>query len=74
MAPTPETRLIASRLAGRELADAAGVPAYVIFPDRTLIEMATEKPQSLDALRGITGVGAVKLEPVSYTHLTLPTN
>ena len=38
------------------------MPAYVIFPDRTLIEMATRRPQTLDALAGITGVGAVKLE------------
>ncbi len=46
----------------RALADAAGVPAYVIFPDRTLIEMATLRPQTLDAFAGIIGVGAVKLE------------
>jgi ATP-dependent DNA helicase RecQ len=46
----------------RALADAAGVPAYVIFPDRTLIEMATRRPQTLDGLAGIPGVGAVKLE------------
>ena len=39
-----------------------GVPAYVIFPDRTLIEMATARPGTLDAMRGISGVGAVKLE------------
>ncbi len=46
----------------RELAQAAGVPAYVIFPDRTLIEIATRQPDTLDAMRGITGIGAVKLE------------
>ena len=57
-----EGLLAALKARRRALADAAGVPAYVIFPDRTLIEMATGKPQSLDALRGITGVGAVKLE------------
>ena len=28
----------------RALAEAAGVPAYVIFPDRTLIEMAERRP------------------------------
>ena len=38
------------------------MPAYVIFPDRTLIEMATLRPQTLDAFAGIIGVGAVKLE------------
>jgi ATP-dependent DNA helicase RecQ len=46
----------------RALADAAGMPAYIVFPDRTLIEMATRRPQTLDQLRGITGVGDAKLE------------
>ena len=46
----------------RALAEAQGVPAYVIFPDRTLMEMASRRPQDLDALRGVPGVGAVKLE------------
>jgi ATP-dependent DNA helicase RecQ len=45
----------------RALAEAAGVPAYVIFPDRTLAEMASARPASLDALRGISGVGETKL-------------
>ena len=46
----------------RALAEAARVPAYVIFPDRTLIEMAEARPQSLDNMAGINGVGAKKLE------------
>jgi ATP-dependent DNA helicase RecQ len=46
----------------RALAEAAGVPAYVIFPDRTLIEMAETRPATLDQMMGITGVGAKKLE------------
>ncbi|AWD22208.1 DNA helicase RecQ [Fuscovulum blasticum] len=46
----------------RALAEAAGVPAYVIFADRTLIEMAEKRPQTLDDMAGITGVGAKKLE------------
>jgi len=45
----------------RELAQAAGVPAYIVFADRTLIEMAERRPASLDAMAGITGVGAKKL-------------
>jgi ATP-dependent DNA helicase RecQ len=60
--PANEGMLAALKAKRRALADAQGVPAYVIFPDRTLIEMASRRPQSLDALRGITGVGAVKLE------------
>lgn len=46
----------------RELAEAAKVPAYVIFPDRTLMEMAEARPASLDELARISGVGAKKLE------------
>jgi ATP-dependent DNA helicase RecQ len=62
VAPEDEGLLTTLRAKRRALADAAGVPAYVIFPDRTLAEMATRRPASLDAMRGITGVGAVKLE------------
>jgi len=44
------------------LARAAKVPAYVIFPDRTLVEMAVRRPVSLDALSDVRGVGPTKLE------------
>ena len=44
------------------LARAAKVPAYCIFPDRTLVEMAVQRPVSLDALGGVRGVGPAKLE------------
>lgn len=53
----------------RALAEAAGVPAYVIFPDKTLIEMAEKRPLTLDQMMGISGVGAKKLE--SYGALFL---
>jgi ATP-dependent DNA helicase RecQ len=46
----------------RALAEAARVPAYVIFPDRTLIEMAENRPANLDQMGAISGVGAKKLE------------
>ncbi len=46
----------------RELAEAQGVPPYVIFHDSTLAEMAEQRPATLAALAGITGVGATKLE------------
>ena len=38
------------------------LPAYVVFHDATLAEMAREAPQSLDALAGISGVGSKKLD------------
>jgi ATP-dependent DNA helicase RecQ len=37
------------------------VPPYVIFPDRTLIELAARRPSSLAALAGVGGVGESKL-------------
>jgi ATP-dependent DNA helicase RecQ len=45
----------------RELADAANVPPYVIFSDRTLVEMATYCPQTPQRLLDMDGVGQVKL-------------
>ena len=38
------------------------LPAYVIFHDATLRSIALESPSDLDALAGIGGVGASKLE------------
>ena len=45
-----------------EVAREHNLPAYVVFHDATLAEMARQCPQSLDALAGIPGVGARKLE------------
>ena len=45
-----------------EAARRHGVPAYVIFHDATLREIARLRPSSLDTLRGISGIGARKLE------------
>jgi ATP-dependent DNA helicase RecQ len=44
----------------KEMADAAGVPPYVIFSDRTLTEMSAHYPQSTESLLNISGVGQVK--------------
>jgi ATP-dependent DNA helicase RecQ len=44
----------------KRLADRSGVPPYVIFPDRTLMEMATFFPQSEMRLIDIHGVGTAK--------------
>jgi len=38
------------------------LPAFVVFHDATLAQMAQEAPATLDALAGISGVGAKKLE------------
>ncbi|MCH2166386.1 MAG: DNA helicase RecQ [Oceanicola sp.] len=46
----------------RALAEAAGLPAYMVFNDRTLIEMAQNRPSTLDEMAQVNGVGAAKLE------------
>jgi ATP-dependent DNA helicase RecQ len=45
-----------------EVARQHNLPAYIVFHDATLAEMARECPGSLDALAGIGGVGAKKLD------------
>ena len=69
---TPEARALVSdedapllsalKAKRRALAEAQGVPAYIVFTDRTLVEMAGRRPQSLDEMAGISGVGATKLD------------
>jgi len=46
----------------KDLADAQNVPPYVVFADKTLIEMASYFPQARTSLRRIHGVGEAKLE------------
>ncbi len=58
----PERRIFeALRKLRRELAEEQGIAAYMVFADRTLLEMAERKPATLDELRGIYGVGERKL-------------
>ncbi|GKY88833.1 DNA helicase RecQ [Sinisalibacter aestuarii] len=53
----------------RALAEAQRVPAYVVFTDRTLIEMAERRPATLDEMAGISGIGAKKLETYGRAFL-----
>jgi RecQ family ATP-dependent DNA helicase len=52
----------ALRVLRSELARRDGVPAYVVFPDRTLVEIALRRPRTLTALADVRGVGPAKLE------------
>ena len=47
------------------------VPAYVIFPDRTLAEIAARRPRTLGALHDVRGVGPAKLEKYGERFLAL---
>jgi ATP-dependent DNA helicase RecQ len=68
-----ETLLSLLKARRRALAEAQGVPAYIVFPDRTLIEMAERRPQTLDDFARIPGVGAKKLESYGPAFLAVIT-
>ncbi|MCW5732974.1 MAG: DNA helicase RecQ [Enhydrobacter sp.] len=67
-----DTTLLAALKALRaKLAQAQKVPAYVVFSDRTLIELATHRPGSARAMREIHGVGDSKLERYGAAFLEI---
>ena len=58
-----ESALLAALKALRlEIARAQGQPAYVVFADRSLLEMAALRPASAQQMREIHGVGEAKME------------
>jgi superfamily II DNA helicase RecQ len=60
--PAGEKLLTKLRTLRSTIAKDEQVPAYVVFSDRTLMEIASRRPKNLDALEGVRGVGPVKLE------------
>ncbi|CAN7748344.1 DNA helicase RecQ [Mesorhizobium caraganae] len=52
------------------LAKERQVPAYVVFSDRTLIDMAERRPQDLDDFAEVNGVGAAKLKEFGKVFLS----
>lgn len=63
LAIEPENQPLFEALKGlrKDLATAAKVPPYVICHDRTLAELAAQRPRTIDALPEITGLGAKKI-------------
>jgi len=56
-----------------KLARAQNVPAYVVFSDRTLAELATHRPATPRAMREIHGIGDAKLERYGAAFLEVIT-
>ncbi len=52
-----------------QIARARGVPPYVIFHDTTLRELARDRPQTMDALRTVKGVGERKAQELGGQFL-----
>lgn len=69
----PRTRALFERLRGwrSDVAKAQAVPAYVIFHDATLLEVARACPDSLDRLRRVPGIGSAKLQHYGEALLSL---
>jgi len=61
----------ALRLCRKELADAQGVPPYVIFHDATLLEMVSQRPLSEMEMKSINGVGEKKLKSYARPFLDI---
>jgi len=75
-APTPAgaaggSVLDALKALRTDLAQRQRQPAYVIFTDRTLIEMAERRPRSLEELAAIHGVGIAKLQKYGAAFLAI---
>jgi ATP-dependent DNA helicase RecQ len=67
-----DERLLASLKQKRiEIARAESVPAYIVFSDRTLADMAVRRPRSLEALAEVRGVGDMKLAKYGESFLAV---
>ena len=55
----------------KELADAEGIPPYVVFSDRTLKEMATYFPHSTESFEIMHGIGQMKVEKYAGSFLPI---
>jgi ATP-dependent DNA helicase RecQ len=60
--PAEERALAALKTVRTSIAREEQVPAYIVFSDRTLAELAVRRPRSLTALQDVRGVGPMKLE------------
>jgi ATP-dependent DNA helicase RecQ len=69
---TGDASLFAALKAKRlELAQAERLPAYVVFPDRTLLDMAAKRPRSASAMALVHGVGEAKLAKYGAIFLAI---
>ena len=55
----------------KQLADKQGVPPYVIFSDKTLVELAANMPENSNEMLSIHGIGEVKMQRYGKVFLEL---
>ncbi|MDZ4789825.1 MAG: DNA helicase RecQ [Hyphomicrobiales bacterium] len=71
--PADQSLLDALKAERRRLATEQRVPAYVVFADRTLIEMTLIKPMTRNQMALVHGVGKAKLEQYGPAFLAIVT-
>jgi ATP-dependent DNA helicase RecQ len=71
LAPADERLLGILKQKRIEIARAESVPAYIVFSDRTLADMAMRRPSSLEALGRVRGVGEMKLAKYGESFLAV---
>jgi len=71
LSPADATLVASLRGLRGTIARTEQLPAYCVFKDRTLIEMAVRRPPSLEALAALSGVGPAKLEKYGERFLAL---
>lgn len=69
--PTGDPVFDALRRWRRDRAQRDGVPAYVVFHDSTLAEIASRRPRTLSDLRTVSGIGPAKLDRYGQEVLTV---
>lgn len=74
LSPAEEERFQKLRRWRKAKADELDMPAFVIFSDRTLKDLAHKNPRSIDDLKSIFGIGESKLEKFGWDLLAELTN
>ena len=69
LVPADQNLLIRLKALRLRLAKEAGAPAFVIFSDRTLIDMAAKRPQTAVEMLAVNGVGLTKWEKYGTAFL-----
>ena len=69
--PSDDPLLLALKALRTRLAKEEAVPAYVIFSDRSLIDMAQRRPATRSAIAGVHGVGQAKLDRYTDAFLAV---
>jgi ATP-dependent DNA helicase RecQ len=72
--PAAHALFDALRAERSRIAKSQGVPPYVVFQDVSLRAMATERPDTLDTLIGLPGIGQAKLERYGAIFLAVIAN